>query len=143
MPWFVCCTRSIVVASQANGTLFFVRLPTGWRVFGNAVMCVAAAIYIETFMLKSCRYAIGNAERPTLERKIGWLDHLANATYQYYRKCWSKQGRLNQSRQNMFCRRRWQWWPNDQIGKTCLAIKNTCEVLAIIVLKIATNCCLF
>ena len=30
------------------------------------------------------RYAIGNAERPSLERKIGWLDHLANATFQFY-----------------------------------------------------------
>ncbi|UXI20462.1 Proteasome subunit beta type-2 [Sarcoptes scabiei] len=30
------------------------------------------------------RYAIGNAERPSLQRKIGWLDHLANATYQFY-----------------------------------------------------------
>lgn len=32
------------------------------------------------------RYAIGNAERPMLQRKIGWLDHLANATYQFYSK---------------------------------------------------------
>ena len=30
------------------------------------------------------RYAIGNAERPGLPHKIGWLDHLANATRQYY-----------------------------------------------------------
>uniref|UniRef100_A0A0P4WKB2 Potassium channel domain-containing protein n=1 Tax=Scylla olivacea TaxID=85551 RepID=A0A0P4WKB2_SCYOL len=29
-------------------------------------------------------YAIGNAERPGLPHKIGWLDHLANATRQYY-----------------------------------------------------------
>lgn len=24
------------------------------------------------------RYAIGNAERPFLKHKVGWLDHLAN-----------------------------------------------------------------
>lgn len=32
------------------------------------------------------RYAIGWAERPTLLHKIGWLDHLANATHQQYYK---------------------------------------------------------
>jgi hypothetical protein len=32
----------------------------------------------------SCRFAIGNAERPMLRAKIGWLDHLANATHQFY-----------------------------------------------------------
>ena len=31
-----------------------------------------------------CRFAIGNAERPMLRAKIGWLDHLANATHQFY-----------------------------------------------------------
>lgn len=30
------------------------------------------------------RFAIGNAERPLLRAKIGWLDHLANATHQFY-----------------------------------------------------------
>ena len=30
------------------------------------------------------RYAIGNAERPGLAAKIGWLDHLANDTHQFY-----------------------------------------------------------
>ena len=30
------------------------------------------------------RFAIGNAERPMLRVKIGWLDHLANATHQFY-----------------------------------------------------------
>lgn len=30
------------------------------------------------------RYAIGNAERPMLHSKIGWLDILANDTQQYY-----------------------------------------------------------
>ncbi|OAD54974.1 Potassium voltage-gated channel subfamily H member 7 [Eufriesea mexicana] len=29
-------------------------------------------------------YAIGNAERPTLKSKIGWLDILANDTHQFY-----------------------------------------------------------
>lgn len=32
------------------------------------------------------RYAIGNAERATLEHKIGWLDVLANDTFQFYGK---------------------------------------------------------
>lgn len=30
------------------------------------------------------RYAIGNAERPTLKSKVGWLDILANDTHQFY-----------------------------------------------------------
>ncbi|CAG2053969.1 unnamed protein product [Timema podura] len=30
------------------------------------------------------RYAIGNAERPTLKSKVGWLDMLANDTHQFY-----------------------------------------------------------
>lgn len=30
------------------------------------------------------RYAIGNAEREMLKSKIGWLDHLAEDTGQYY-----------------------------------------------------------
>lgn len=30
------------------------------------------------------RYAIGNAERPMLKSKIGWLDILANDTHEYY-----------------------------------------------------------
>lgn len=30
------------------------------------------------------RYAIGNAERPMLHAKIGWLDSLANDTQQFY-----------------------------------------------------------
>lgn len=30
------------------------------------------------------RYAIGNAERPILKSKIGWLDILANDTHEYY-----------------------------------------------------------
>lgn len=29
-------------------------------------------------------YAIGNAERPTLKSKVGWLDILANDTHQFY-----------------------------------------------------------
>ena len=34
----------------------------------------------------STRYAIGNAERASLEHKIGWLDVLANDTLQFYGK---------------------------------------------------------
>lgn len=34
--------------------------------------------------LNYCRYAIGNAERPMLKSKIGWLDILANDTHEYY-----------------------------------------------------------
>lgn len=30
------------------------------------------------------RYAIGNAERPSLKSKVGWLDILANDTHQFY-----------------------------------------------------------
>lgn len=30
------------------------------------------------------RYAIGNAERPMMKNKIGWLDALADATQEYY-----------------------------------------------------------
>jgi len=36
-------------------------------------------------MLFCCRYAIGNAERPLLKSKVGWLDILANDTHQFYK----------------------------------------------------------
>lgn len=35
-------------------------------------------------MLWCCRYAIGNAERPLLHSRVGWLDILANDTHQFY-----------------------------------------------------------
>lgn len=41
-------------------------------------------LFLSSLHLTSYRYAIGNAERPGLLHKIGWLDHLANATHQYY-----------------------------------------------------------
>ena len=45
-------------------------------------------IYLHMCLEKylSSRYAIGNAERSTLEHKIGWLDVLANDTFQFYGK---------------------------------------------------------
>lgn len=39
---------------------------------------------LKTNYISIFRYAIGNAERPHLNPKIGWLDHLANATFQFY-----------------------------------------------------------
>lgn len=41
-------------------------------------------LYSQRYMLWCCRYAIGNAERPTLHSKVGWLDILANDTHQFY-----------------------------------------------------------
>lgn len=41
---------------------------------------------ISTYLINTTRYAIGNAERSTLVHKIGWLDVLANDTYQFYGK---------------------------------------------------------
>ena len=41
-------------------------------------------IYIHRDMLWCRRYAIGNAERPLLPSKVGWLDILANDTHQFY-----------------------------------------------------------
>lgn len=55
--------------------------------YGAAVLVLLVAGFaLVAHWLACIWYAIGNAERPTLERKIGWLDHLANATYQPYGK---------------------------------------------------------
>lgn len=56
------------------------RLLTGWLAFGNRFVSLLRVSIGTSFG----RYAIGNAERPLLEKKIGWLDHLANTTFQYY-----------------------------------------------------------
>ena len=38
----------------------------------------------KNYLLITFRYAIGNAERPHLISKVGWLDILANDTHQFY-----------------------------------------------------------
>ena len=45
-------------------------------------MCVIQLLFHNSFN----RYAIGNAERSMFGKpKIGWLDHLANDTQQWYK----------------------------------------------------------
>ncbi|XP_042228994.1 potassium voltage-gated channel unc-103-like isoform X14 [Homarus americanus] len=53
--------------------------------YGAAVLLLLMATFaLIAHWLACIWYAIGNAERPGLPHKIGWLDHLANATRQYY-----------------------------------------------------------
>ncbi|XP_068205691.1 potassium voltage-gated channel unc-103 isoform X13 [Palaemon carinicauda] len=53
--------------------------------YGAAVLLLLMATFaLIAHWLACIWYAIGNAERPGLPHKIGWLDHLANATHQYY-----------------------------------------------------------
>ncbi|CAM1300697.1 KCNH7 (predicted) [Pycnogonum litorale] len=53
--------------------------------YGAAVLLLlVAAFALMAHWLACIWYAIGNAERPHLNPKIGWLDHLANASHQYY-----------------------------------------------------------
>ncbi|CAL4066043.1 unnamed protein product, partial [Meganyctiphanes norvegica] len=53
--------------------------------YGAAVLLLLMATFaLIAHWLACIWYAIGNAERPSLDHKIGWLDHLANATHQYY-----------------------------------------------------------
>ncbi|XP_076044307.1 uncharacterized protein LOC143027138 [Oratosquilla oratoria] len=53
--------------------------------YGAAVLLLLMATFaLIAHWLACIWYAIGNAERPGLEHKIGWLDHLANATHQFY-----------------------------------------------------------
>ncbi|KAI1285958.1 Potassium voltage-gated channel subfamily H member 7 [Halotydeus destructor] len=53
--------------------------------YGAAVLLLlVAAFALVAHWLACIWYAIGNAERSTLDHKIGWLDHLANDTYQFY-----------------------------------------------------------
>ena len=60
--------------------LFFIFLLSGLT-----IMCLlrlsSVMINVRDF---SSRFAIANYERPLNAHKIGWLDHLANATYQFY-----------------------------------------------------------
>ncbi|XP_076361648.1 voltage-gated inwardly rectifying potassium channel KCNH6-like isoform X2 [Tachypleus tridentatus] len=53
--------------------------------YGAAVLLLLMATFaLIAHWLACIWYAIGNAERPLLNHKIGWLDHLANATHQFY-----------------------------------------------------------
>ncbi|XP_022253646.1 potassium voltage-gated channel subfamily H member 6-like isoform X1 [Limulus polyphemus] len=53
--------------------------------YGAAVLLLLMATFaLIAHWLACIWYAIGNAERPLLTHKIGWLDHLANATHQFY-----------------------------------------------------------
>ncbi|XP_022247096.1 potassium voltage-gated channel subfamily H member 5-like isoform X5 [Limulus polyphemus] len=53
--------------------------------YGAAVLLLLMATFaLIAHWLACIWYAIGNAERPLLNPKIGWLDHLANSTHQFY-----------------------------------------------------------
>jgi hypothetical protein len=52
--------------------------------FWGLVKTLEYYLYSWRHMLWCCRYAIGNAERPTDSSKVGWLDLLANDTHQFY-----------------------------------------------------------
>lgn len=53
--------------------------------YGAAVLLLlVAAFALIAHWLACIWYAIANAERPYRQPKIGWLDHLANATHQFY-----------------------------------------------------------
>ncbi|GLV38275.1 seizure [Carabus blaptoides fortunei] len=53
--------------------------------YGAAVLLLLMATFaLIAHWLACIWYAIGNAERPSLHSKIGWLDILANDTHQYY-----------------------------------------------------------
>nr|QTA73550.1 potassium voltage-gated channel protein Erg [Scolopendra subspinipes] len=53
--------------------------------YGAAVLLLLMATFALIGHWLACIwYAIGNAERPLLPNKIGWLDHLANDTHQFY-----------------------------------------------------------
>ncbi|BES94440.1 Hypothetical protein NTJ_07250 [Nesidiocoris tenuis] len=53
--------------------------------YGAAVLLLLMATFaLIAHWLACIWYAIGNAERPHLINKIGWLDSLANSTLQYY-----------------------------------------------------------
>ncbi|XP_067122338.1 potassium voltage-gated channel subfamily H member 6-like isoform X3 [Centruroides vittatus] len=53
--------------------------------YGAAVLLLLVATFaLVAHWLACIWYAIANAERPILNPKIGWLDHLANDTQQYY-----------------------------------------------------------
>ncbi|XP_014473638.1 PREDICTED: potassium voltage-gated channel subfamily H member 2 isoform X4 [Dinoponera quadriceps] len=53
--------------------------------YGAAVLLLLMATFALIAHWMACVwYAIGNAERPTLKNKVGWLDILANDTHQFY-----------------------------------------------------------
>ncbi|XP_071502787.1 potassium voltage-gated channel unc-103-like [Diadema antillarum] len=53
--------------------------------YGAAVLLLLMATFaLIAHWLACIWYAIGSAERSRLEHNIGWLDHLANETHQYY-----------------------------------------------------------
>ncbi|XP_053988414.1 potassium voltage-gated channel subfamily H member 2 isoform X2 [Hylaeus volcanicus] len=53
--------------------------------YGAAVLLLLMATFALIAHWMACIwYAIGNAERPTLKSKVGWLDILANDTHQFY-----------------------------------------------------------
>ena len=53
--------------------------------YGAAVLLLLMAIFaLIAHWLACIWYAIGSAERTGLDHKIGWLDHLANETQQFY-----------------------------------------------------------
>ncbi|XP_035727276.1 potassium voltage-gated channel subfamily H member 2-like isoform X5 [Vespa mandarinia] len=53
--------------------------------YGAAVLLLLMASFALIAHWMACIwYAIGNAERPTLKSKVGWLDILANDTHQFY-----------------------------------------------------------
>ncbi|XP_026671639.1 potassium voltage-gated channel subfamily H member 7 isoform X4 [Ceratina calcarata] len=53
--------------------------------YGAAVLLLLMGTFALCAHWMACIwYAIGNAERPTLKSKVGWLDILANDTHQFY-----------------------------------------------------------
>ncbi|XP_034180287.2 potassium voltage-gated channel seizure isoform X6 [Osmia lignaria lignaria] len=53
--------------------------------YGAAVLLLLMGTFALIAHWMACIwYAIGNAERPTLKSKVGWLDILANDTHQFY-----------------------------------------------------------
>ncbi|XP_043598435.1 potassium voltage-gated channel subfamily H member 6 isoform X11 [Bombus pyrosoma] len=53
--------------------------------YGAAVLLLLMGTFALSAHWMACIwYAIGNAERPTLKSKVGWLDILANDTHQFY-----------------------------------------------------------
>ncbi|XP_022254273.1 potassium voltage-gated channel subfamily H member 6-like, partial [Limulus polyphemus] len=53
--------------------------------YGAAVLLLLVATFaLIAHWLACIWYAIGNAERNIMKHRIGWLDHLANATFQFY-----------------------------------------------------------
>ncbi|XP_022236814.1 potassium voltage-gated channel subfamily H member 6-like, partial [Limulus polyphemus] len=53
--------------------------------YGAAVLLLLVATFVLIAHWLACIwYAIGNAERNIMKHRIGWLDHLANTTFQFY-----------------------------------------------------------